>query len=305
MKWNVVLACLAGLIIAGLVAFAWLHGANLSVLNPAGPVGSEERDVIVITVLLSAVVVLPLFGMLFAFAWKYRSTDFSAQVFHEPNWDHDSWMAEAVWWVVPTIIVFTLSVLLIKTSHDLDPYRPLASSVEPITIEVVALDWKWLFIYPEQGIATVNMIEFPVGTPVHFELTADAPMNQFWIPKLGGQIMVMPGMQTQLSLLSNSTGEFNGLSSEINGEGFAGMNFTAKAVSIADFNSWVMNIRASNRPLTANTYSTLAASSTYNPVSYYSSVDPDLYNTVMMNYMMPHTAQSMGSMPMSGMDMSQ
>jgi cytochrome o ubiquinol oxidase subunit 2 len=271
----------------GLVIFAYIHRADLILFNPQGPVAFQERGVIIITVALAAIVVVPLFILLFVFAWKYRAGSPKAHLMHDANWDHDSLIAELVWWLVPLVIIIFLGLLAWKTSHDLDPYRPLASNTPTMTIEVVALDWKWLFIYPQQGIATVNMVEFPQNTPVRFEITADAPMNQFWIPSLGGQIMAMPGMTTQLNLLANQTGTYKGLSSEISGNGFAGMNFTAKSVSQSDFNAWVSSVQQMNTPLNATTYAALAKSSTNNPVSYYSSIDNQLYNTIIMNYMVP------------------
>ncbi|MDR3547717.1 MAG: COX aromatic rich motif-containing protein [Candidatus Pacebacteria bacterium] len=287
MKWQLVLAGLAALIIAGLVAFAYLHGADLRVLNPQGPIGLEERRVIALSVLLPAVIIIPLFVMLFYFAWKYRAGGAAAQQTHEPNWDHDNWFAEAVWWVIPACIILCLSIVAWRTSYELDPFKPLQSEAPTMTIQVIALDWKWLFIYPQQGIATVNMVEFPKDTPVRFEITSDAPMNMFWIPSLGGQIMAMPGMTTQINLLANGVGEYNGLSSNISGDGFAGMTFMAKSVSQDDFNQWVQSVKAGSDPLTPSAYTTLAAPSTYVPVTYYSSVQGDLYTESIMKYMMP------------------
>ncbi len=234
---NLILPAIAGLIIVGLVVFAYLHGADLRVLNPQSPVGLEERWVIGMTVALAAIVVAPLFIALFVFAWKYRASNSNDAGPHQPNWDHDSWLAEFVWWLVPAVIVVGLCVIAWQTTHQLDPFKELQGNGPSMTIDVVALDWKWLFIYPEQGIATVNMVEFPQNVPVHFYITSDAPMNSFWIPSLGGQIMAMPGMTTQMNLLANSQGDFNGFSSNISGDGFAGMAFTAKSVSDEDFQS--------------------------------------------------------------------
>jgi cytochrome o ubiquinol oxidase subunit 2 len=173
------------------------------------------------------------------------------------------------------------------SSHEYDPYQPILSNNAPITIDVVALDWKWLFIYPQQGIATVNMIEVPVNTPVHFQLTADAPMNSFWVPNLGGQIMVMPGMQTQLNLMATNAGTYSGLSGNMSGKGFAGMKFSVKVVSQDDFSSWVQSVQQHSNSLTQSAYRELALPSENNPVATYAPIDLNLYNSIIMNYMTP------------------
>jgi cytochrome o ubiquinol oxidase subunit 2 len=294
MKREYILPCVILLLVSIAVALTYLHGINFPILQPAGPVAFGERRVIIITLLLCAIVVVPVFVILFSFAWMFRADRPRARHRHLPDWDHHSAAIEASWWLVPTVIVFFLSVLAWNTSHALDPYKPLQGSGDPITVEVVALDWKWLFIYPQLGIASVNMLEIPLEAPVHFELTADAPMNSFWIPQLGGQIMVMPGMMTQLNLLASRTGTFNGFSGNISGDGFSGMAFTAKSVSQADFENWVNAIRVSQNPLTASSYAALERPSEYDPAAYYSSVDADLYSGIMMKFMAPQTEMKTG-----------
>ena len=297
MKRNLILPGIAGLIIVGLVVFAYVHGTDLRVLNPQGPIGLEERWVIGTTVLLAAIVVVPLFIALFAFAWQYRASNPKAHQTHEPNWDHDNWFMEVIWWAVPAVIVVGLCIMAWQTTHRLDPFKEIQGSGPSMTVDVIALDWKWLFIYPQQGIASVNMVEFPQNTPVHFYITSDAPMNSFWIPSLGGQIMAMPGMTTQLNLLANTQGDFNGFSSNISGDGFAGMAFTAKSVSDSDFQAWVQSVKSQSNPLDADTYTALAEPSEYNPVTYYSSVAGDLFTDNVMKYMMaPMRASSMQGM---------
>jgi cytochrome o ubiquinol oxidase subunit 2 len=265
--------------------------SRLDLLTPAGPVGQGELSVMLLTLLLSAVVVVPVFFLLFYFAWRYRASNPHAKGNHAPNWDHDSVLAEVVWWLVPAFIVLVLSSVAWRSSHELDPYRPL-SAAQPLTVEVVALDWKWLFIYPAQGVATVNELEFPAGVPVRFVLTADAPMNSFWIPKLGGQIMVMPGMQTQLSLMANAPGTFDGYSANISGDGFAGMAFAAKAVTQADFDAWVAAVQASSTPLSRERYQSLRAPSAYVKPSTYAPVDLRLYTDI-IDALMPPQAKRM------------
>ncbi|HEX7651238.1 MAG TPA: COX aromatic rich motif-containing protein [Candidatus Paceibacterota bacterium] len=300
-------------VLALAVATVWyLHGAHLPVLEPAGPVAAAELRVMVITTLLCAIVVIPVFVLLFYFAWKYRAGNTATNVDHRPDWDHDNWIAETLWWLVPAAIIACLAVLAWRSSYALDPYKPLDSDAPALTIQVVALDWKWLFIYPEQGIASVNLVEFPADVPVRFELTADAPMNSFWVPSLGGQIMVMPGMQTQLNLMASRVGDYQGASANISGDGFAGMAFTARAVSQDDFSAWVASAQDSARPLTLDAYGALAAPSSYNPVMLYSSADTGLFGTIINRVMMPEQGEFPAAMPagdmpdmngMSGMDM--
>ncbi len=287
MKRVVLLSLIALGAVIGISLFAYGHAANLAVLNPHGIIALHERGVIYITLGLSAIVVVPVFVLLFYFAWRYRASNPKTDRKHEPNWDHDSRLAEFLWWLVPTVIIGFLSFIIWQTSHDLDPYVPIKSDVAPITIQVVALNWKWLFIYPEQHIATVNMIEFPKNTPIHFEITADAPVNSFWIPSLGGQIMAMPGMVNHLYLLAATTGNYKGVSGNISGKGFAGMEFTAHAVTKDEFDAWVAETSAGSNPLTEESYAALAEPSEYVPVSMYSSVDPALYTSINMKYMMP------------------
>ncbi len=281
MRWNIILTIVAGLLIAGMVWYAFLHGAQIDVMNPQGPIALHERGVIIATVLLAMIVVVPLFIMLFSFAWNFRATSRNADRKHSPTWDHDSWWTnEVMWWIAPAVIVFILAIIAYEGSHELDPYKPIVSKNHALTVQVVALDWKWLFIYPEQGIATVNELEFPVNTPVHFDITSDAPINTFWIPSLGGQIMAMPGMTTQLYLMATRLGTFKGASGNISGAGFSGMTFAAKSVSDSDFKSWVAVIQAQSNPLNPDTYSILAKPTEYVAPIHYSSVTPDLYTGI-------------------------
>jgi cytochrome o ubiquinol oxidase subunit 2 len=299
MKREYILPGVILLLVAIAAFIVYLHGTNIPVLEPAGPVALAERHVIFVTLALCSIVVVPVFVLLFYFAWKYRDESPQAPVHHDPDWDHDSFGAELIWWLVPTIIIFILAGIAWQSSHVLDPYQPLQGSGQTIEVEVVALDWKWLFIYPQFDIASVNMLEFPENAPVHFDLTADAPMNSFWIPQLGGQIMVMPGMQTQLNLLASRTGIFNGSSANISGAGFSGMTFTVNSVSQSDFENWINAIRISQNPLTLDTYSVLAAPSEDNPVAYYSPVDENLYTSVINKFMMPKSEMQSAMMDTS------
>lgn len=270
-------------VVAGLVWYVSNH--NLGMLNPKGTIAHQEKNLIIFTTLLGLLVVIPVFIMAGTIAWKYREGNASAK--YAPDWDHNR-LAEFTWWTIPIIIIVVLSIVTWITSHSLDPYRPLEHSKKPITIQVVALDWKWLFIYPEENIATVNFIQIPKDTPINFVITADAPMNSFWIPQLSGQIYAMPGMSTKLHIEANEEGEYAGSSANISGEGFAGMRFTTKVSSQQDFEQWLKLVKQSSNKLGAETYDKLAKPSKNNPKAYYASVETGLYDTIVMKYMMPH-----------------
>lgn len=274
---------------AALAALAWyVHGHTVAVLSPAGEIARKERNLMAFALLLSALVVLPVFTMAIVIAAKYRESNHAKKnLKYSPDWDR-SRLFESLWWGVPCAIIIVLSVVTWNSSHALDPYRALASAKKPLTVQVICLDWKWLFIYPEQHIATTNLVEIPVNTPVNFQITSDAVMNSFWIPQLSGQIYAMPGMSTQLHLMADKTGSFYGSPANIAGSGFARMTFTAKSVSQTDFNNWIMNAQASSKELTTHAYSQLAKPSDNYPVTYYSTPMSDLYNDVVMKYMMPN-----------------
>lgn len=253
---------------------------NMVLLNPKGAIGVEQRSLIITAIILMLIVVIPVIFMLFTFAWKYRSSNKKAK--YHPNWAHSN-KIEVVIWVVPIIIIAILGTITWKTTHELDPFKPIVTNKKPIIIEVVALDWKWLFIYPEQGIATVNDLTFPQGVPIEFKVTSNSVMNSFFIPQLGGQIYAMAGMQTKLHLIGNEPGEYAGISSSYSGRGFSGMKFTATVTpSESDFNQWVTSVKLSpNNLTTISDFNTLAAPSENNPVKHFSSVQPNLFkNTI-------------------------
>ncbi|HVV67196.1 MAG TPA: ubiquinol oxidase subunit II [Candidatus Saccharimonadales bacterium] len=278
---------LVGVAVAAfIVALAvYLSGHTIDVLQPAGQISYKERQLIILGVLLSVVVVVPTFALTIFIAWKYREGNHRPKKYN-PDWDH-SWLFESVWWGIPIVIIGVLSVVTWRSAHALDPYKALVSNKTPLTVQVVSLDWKWLFIYPQQNVASVNFAQIPTDTPVNFELTSDTVMNSFWVPQLGGQIYAMPGMNTELHLIADRDGAFNGSSANISGSGFAGMTFTVRSGSTASFNSWVKQAQAANRPLNSATYAQLAAPSKYNPPSYYSTVQKKLYDDIMIAYMEP------------------
>jgi cytochrome o ubiquinol oxidase subunit 2 len=281
-----------GVALAALLVIGWyLHRTTVAVLDPKGPIGRQEYHLILLTLLLSLIVVVPVFSLLFLFTWRYRE---GKQAHYSPDLDH-SRVAETIWWLIPSALILVLGIIIWNSSHQLDPSKALASSTKPLTIQVVALDWKWLFIYPQQNMATVNFVQFPAQTPVDFQITADAPMNSFWIPQLGGQIYAMPGMSTELHLLANKPGNFRGSSANISGQGFAGMRFIARSSSAGDFDQWVKKVKQSPSHLTMNSYKQLAQASQNNPVSYYSSGPSGLYDSVITKYIGPLSSmQGMG-----------
>ncbi len=258
------------------------------VIDPRGPVAEAERNLIVAAVLIMLVIVVPILVAFFVIARKYREGN--AKAAYEPEGKRRR--GREVWlWAAPTFIVIVLSAVNWYATHALDPSKPLQASARPLAIQVVALDWKWLFIYPEQNIATVNFVEFPAATPVRFELTADAPMNSFWIPQLSGQIYAMAGMVNQLNLMASAPGEYLGKAAEINGKGYAGMNFIAKAASQSDFDAWVASVKQLQSPLTADAYNQLAEPSENVPRASYSSVADGLYNNIVMKSMTPSSTK--------------
>jgi cytochrome o ubiquinol oxidase subunit 2 len=261
---------------------------GLVVLNPSGTIALAERTLMIHAVEFMLIVIVPVFVLLFFFAWQYRASNKKAK--YMPDWEHAK-IDELIWWAIPFEIVLILGALTWGSTHTLDPRVPLDTS-PPLVVQVVALDWKWLFIYPEQHIATVNYVRIPVNRAVRFDITADAPMNSFWIPQLGGQIYAMTGMVNSLNLMATETGTFAGSSANYSGEGFAQMKFAAQATSQADFDSWVATVHAAPRTLDKTTFEQLAQPSEGNAVGYYASIDDTLYNTIVMKFMSPEVTGS-------------
>lgn len=272
-----------------------LHGNTVALLDPRGIIALRERTLIITAVVLGLCVVLPVLALTFFIAWKYRAGNTKAP--YVPD-SHHSAFFELTWWAIPASVVIILAVITWKDTHALDPYKPLETSVKPLTIQVVSLRWKWLFLYPQQHIATVNFVQFPARVPINFALTSDASMNSFWIPQLGGQIYTMAGMQTQLHLMADAPGDYHGSAAEISGRGFSGMNFIAKASSQADFDAWIQSVKQSSNVLGLAEYNKLEEPSENNPPAFYSLSEENLYNSIMMKYMAPlhpTSSQQMGN----------
>jgi len=255
--------------------------ADAPVLDPKGPVALAERDLLFTAIAFMLVVVIPVFVLTFWFAWRYRGSAKTAR--YDPDWSYSA-RIDAVVWLVPALIVVALGVLLWINTHRLDPYKQLSSTGPRLEVEVVAQDWKWLFIYPDQRIATVNQLVFPSRTPLSLRLTSDTVMNSFFIPALGGQIYAMAGMVTQLHLLADSPGQFTGRNTQYSGAGFSDQQFEAIALSQEDFDVWVAEVKQSPEQLDAATYRALAAPSRKHPVTHYSTVEANLFGKVIAKY---------------------
>ena len=231
-----------------------LGGCSLAVLDPQGPIGGAEKTILIDSLAIMLAIVIPTLLASWAFAWWYRASNTRAR--RLPTWTY-SGRIELVVWSIPILTVMLLGGVIWIGSHDLDPAKPLASSSKPLEVQVVSLDWKWLFIYPDQQIASVNQLVVPAGAPVHFRLTSGSVMNAFFVPALGSMIYTMNGMVTQLNLQADKPGVFPGLSSHYSGDGFSGMHFEMRAVPPADFGAWVSGVRSAGPVLDAQAYAAL------------------------------------------------
>jgi cytochrome o ubiquinol oxidase subunit 2 len=267
-----------------------MAGCNLVVLHPAGDVARQQGNLVVIATVLMLLIIVPVMALTLLFAWRYRAANRDAR--YEPDWDHSTQL-ELVIWAAPLLIIICLGAVTWVGTHLLDPYRPLArtaagktvaASVRPLDIQVVALDWKWLFIYPEQGVATVNELALPVDRPVRFRISASSVMNSFYVPALAGQIYAMPGMETKLHAVLNQPGVYDGFSANYSGAGFSRMRFKVTGMDDAGFAAWARAAR-SGAPAGAATldrlaYLTLEKPSENEPARRFAAVEPGLFDAV-------------------------
>jgi cytochrome o ubiquinol oxidase subunit 2 len=247
------------------------------VLDPQGPIAAQELLLLINSTAIMLVVVIPVILATLAFAWWYRSSNLRASRSTDESFEG---RLEFVLWSIPALIVILLGGVIWIGSHQLDPRAPIPANGEPLRVDVVALDWKWLFIYPGQRIAAVNQLVIPSGTPVRFRLTSATVMNSFFIPQLGSQIYTMGGMTTHLNLLADKPGEYPGFSANFSGDGFAEMRFIAKAVPAGDFNSWVTQVRGGGSALDDAGYAALAKPSKAVPPGTYRSVEPNMFERI-------------------------
>ena len=264
---------LAMLIAAGLAVSSRAEG----VLDPHGPIAAADREILLNSTTIMLVVVVPVIVLILAFAWWYRASN--ARASYQPTWVN-SGRIEFVVWSIPAMVVLLLAGVAWIGSHDLDPARKLPSDLKPVRIEVVALDWKWLFIYPDLQVATLNQITVPTGVPIEFVLTSSNVMNAFWVPQLGSQIATMPGMTTRLNLLAEHTGDYPGLSSNFSGDGFSDMRFVVHAVPAAAFSSWLAVTQSQGERLDAGAYAQLALSGSDVSIRDYGSVESGLFERI-------------------------
>lgn len=264
------------------MAAVYITGCNdLIILHPEGKIGKEEASLIKIAFLLMLIVVVPVFVLTFWFSVKYKAGNKKAK--YMPNWG-GSERIEWLIWLVPVAIIIVLSYLTWTKTYQLDPYKQLNNKEKPILVEVISLDWKWLFIYPKYNIAAVNQLVIPEKTPIELKLTSATVMTSFFVPQLGSQMYAMAGMQTRLNLIADSTGDFTGQNQEFSGKGYETMFFETKAVSTADFQKWVENAKQSPVKLNKETYQNLAKPSDSHSAILYSNVMPNLFNMVVMEF---------------------
>jgi cytochrome o ubiquinol oxidase subunit 2 len=282
--------------IAALTALALLvSGCKAVVLHPAGDVAMQQRDLLVESTALMLVIIVPVMLLTVVFAWRYRQGNKAAR--YEPDWDHSTQL-ELVIWGAPLLIIICLGALTWMGTHLLDPYRGLdrlgagravASDTTPLEVDAVALDWKWLFIYPQYGVAAVNEMAAPVDRPISFRITASSVMNSFYIPALAGQIYAMPGMETKLHAVINKAGTYEGFSANYSGAGFSDMHFAFHGVDTAGFKTWVDGIKGAGGSLSRAAYLDLARPSENVPVRTYAAVDGGLYNAIVNMCVRPGT----------------
>jgi cytochrome o ubiquinol oxidase subunit II len=264
-----------------------LSSCDMVVLSPSGDIATQQRNLIVISTILMLLIVVPVIFLTLFFAWRYRQSNTQAK--YDPEWHHSTRL-EVVIWSAPLAIIIALGALTWISTHTLDPYRPLdrisegkpiSGDVKPLTVEVVALDWKWLFIYPDLGIASVNELAAPVDMPITFKITSASVMNSFFVPALAGQIYAMAGMQTKLHAVINKPGTYEGFSANYSGAGFSHMRFKFHGMDKAGFDQWVAKVKSDGTELSRSAYLSLEKPSEKVPVRYYASTDTGLYDAIL------------------------
>ncbi|BDD91044.1 cytochrome ubiquinol oxidase subunit II [Pandoraea sp. NE5] len=283
--------CLRGVFL--LPATALLSGCNTVLMSPSGDLAVRQRDIIIISTVLMLLIIVPVIVLTLVFAWRYRASN--KRAIYTPEWDHST-LLELLIWAAPLLIIIALGALTWVSTHKLDPYRPLERidakreippDTRPLTVQVVAMDWKWLFFYPDLGIATVNELAAPVDRPIRFEITSTTMMNSFFVPALAGQIYAMPGMETKLHAVINKPGIYDGFSANFSGAGFSGMRFKFHGLSADGFDAWVKQVKARGDNLTRDKYEALSQPSEWVPVHYYGDVAPNLYDAILNRCVQP------------------
>jgi len=274
-KWSPLLAVLMIAVLAGCSSEQYI------VLDPKGPVGAAQRDLIYISTLLCLVVIVPVLLLTAFIVWRYRDKK-GSKATYKPEWEHSTKL-ETIWWGIPIVIIVILAIVTANYTHKLEPSKPLASDKKPITIQVTSLDWKWLFKYPDEGIATVNYLQIPEGVPIRFQLTSDTNMNSFWIPQLGGQIYTMSGMAMTLYLQADEKGTYYGSGANFTGRDFARMTFDVNTTSQEEYDAWVKQVKETKPELTMEDYNKLTEKGT-SGVQLYSKFPEGLFEKVVTQY---------------------
>ena len=289
-----------------LLPLALLAGCSSAVLDPAGDIALQQRDIIYISTALMLLIIVPVMALTVVFAWRYRASNRDAT--YDPKFDHSTGL-ELVIWSAPLLIIICLGALTWWSTHLLDPFRPVNRiaagkpvdpKVKPLTVQVVSLDWKWLFIYPEQGIATINELALPVDRPVRFELTSTNMMNTFYAPTLAGMIYTMPGMRSTLHAVLNRPGAYEGQSANYSGAGFSDMRFKLYGVDDGKFDAWVARVKASGKELDTTTFLALEKPTEKAPPAYFGTIDATLFDKAYKRCIKPGTTCSNGMHGMPG-----
>lgn len=267
-----------------LLLFSIAQAAGL--LTPRGEIAVQQHKLLFDTIALMLIVVIPVIVMSLAFGYEFSKRN--RRWPHKPEWSHNT-LLECFWWGIPAIIILILSIITWNKTHELDPYREIVKGGDKEVIEAVALRWKWLFIYPNENVASINEVYFPANKQVEFHITADAPMSAFSIPQLGGQIYAMAGMRTRQFLYTENEGIYEGLNTQLNGEGFSEMHFKAHVVKDIDFTNWINKLKLTAKPLSLESYKRLYEPTIASPVEYYSAVPDDFFMKIMMQYTSPNS----------------
>jgi cytochrome o ubiquinol oxidase subunit II len=263
----------------------------MNILDPQGPIGAAEKTILIDSVGIMLAIVLPTIVAIFAFAYWFRATNTRAHYW--PDWEY-SGRIELVVWSIPALTIILLGGVAWIGAHELDPAAPIPGSGKPLTIQGVSLDWKWLFIYPDQKIATINALTVPAGVPLHFELTSASVMNAFFIPQFGSMIYTMNGMTTRLNLQGDTPGTFEGLSSHFSGDGFSDMHFDVSVVPSEQFSKWAQDAAGTDKSLDQASYNQIAKPSMNNPPAIYRLADPDLFQAIATQRIPPSPGSQAG-----------
>ena len=268
-----------------------LSGYEGGILNPQGPVGAAEKTILFNSLAIMLAIIVPTSILTVFFAWWFRESNTKAKF--RPTFVYSGGI-ELVVWGIPTLVIIFLGGIIWIGTHQLDPKRSLEGSRKPVEVQVVSLDWKWLFIYPEEGVATINQLVVPAATPVHFQLTSASVMNAFFVPQLGSMIYTMFGMVTQLNLQADRKGDYYGRSSMFSGDGFPAMQFNLRAVSDSDYAGWLQDTKKAGSILDRDSYDTLLKEQNNMPPAGYGAVDPNLFSAISTGAIAPQPGPSTG-----------